>query len=316
MKRIISSISFLTFGLSATASALVAAPTINVSVEPLALLVREICAAQCEVFVLVPRGTSEHSWRPGPKDIIRAKQALGSIAVGLEFDDSWFKKLGVTPTSILKLGSQLSPMGWWSDDMSGLQGANALKKEKSHKHHSHDEAGHSGESHAHAGSLDPHVWTDAGRMATAAELIGKHLASLIKGQEQAFMDRGKAVSDRLTKLQLEIDTRRKTWRTRPVVMFHDTAGYFARRFNLPVLSVAAGATGHELSAKLIARVSRKFKDASVAAVMVEKNDGAAKNLAKELKTQVKIVDFAANKSYKNWDEWYQHLATSWESALR
>ncbi len=290
------------------------AATVNVSVEPLALIVREICQDQCEVLALVPRGASEHSWQPGPKDVIRAKQAVASVAVGMGFDDSWYQKLNLMPKTVLKLGEKLSPMTWWSDDMSDIQNKKQHDKKTAKRHHDHDD--HDDNHHDHALVNDPHVWTDAGRMALAAELVASHLATFLPAGAPVFKERGKSVAARLTKLQVDTDLRRKSWRTRPVVMFHDTAGYFARRFNLPVLSVAAGATGHDLSAKMIAGVARKFKNASVAAVMVEKNDGAAKNLAKELKTQVKVVDFAAGQSYKTWDDWYLHLVASWESVLQ
>lgn len=298
--------------LAATSS--FAATTVNVSVEPLALIVREICQDQCEVYALVPRGASEHSWQPGPKDVIRAKQAAASIAVGMGFDDSWFQKISVMPKTVLKLGDQLSPMTWWSDNMSDPKDKKSGNKKTANHHHGHDD--HEPDHHDHAMMNDPHVWTDAGRMALAAEMIAKHLSVFIPEGSTGFLQRGKTIASRLTKLQIDTDLRRKAWRTRPVVMFHDTAGYFARRFNLPVLSVSAGATGHDLSAKMIANVARKFKGASVAAVMVEKSDGAAKNLAKELKTQVKVVDFAASQTYKTWDDWYLHLVSSWESALQ
>jgi zinc transport system substrate-binding protein len=297
-----------------TGGASLAAPTVSVSVEPLALIVREICSDQCEVFTLVPRGSSEHSWQPGPKDVIRAKESVASVGVGLGFDDSWFKKLNVAPKSILQLGEQLSPMTWWSDDMLDPDEKSSHKKNKSSGQHSHEHEEH--DHHDHTMAKDPHIWTDAGRMALAAELVAKHLSMFIPSGASALNQRGKLAAARLTKLQLDTEIRRKAWRTRPVVMFHDTAGYFARRFNLPVLSVASGATGHELSAKMIARVARKFKSASVAAVMVEKSDGAAKNLAKELKTKVAVVDFAASQPYKLWDDWYLHLVSSWESVLQ
>ena len=67
---------------------------------------------------------------------------------------------------------------------------------------------------------------------------------------------------------------------------------------------------------MIANVANRFKSASVAAVMVERQDGAAKSLARELRTSVKIVDFAAAKSYAKWDDWYQHVVTSWEDVLK
>jgi ABC-type Zn uptake system ZnuABC Zn-binding protein ZnuA len=153
-------------------------------------------------------------------------------------------------------------------------------------------------------------------MAKAAELMADHLAVFIPSAAPALKARAKDISVRLLKLQLTVDERRKAWRTRPVVMFHDVAGYFARRFNLPVLSVSSGAAGHDHSARMIANVARRFKGVSVAAIMVEKDDGAAKSLARELKTAVKIVDFAASREYAKWDDWYLHMVSAWEDVLK
>jgi zinc transport system substrate-binding protein len=204
-----------------TATPASARPIVAVSVEPLALIVREICADSCEVLTLVPKGVSEHSWQPGPKDVVKVKTAVAAIGVGLSFDERWFEKIGYPTASVLWIGKSLDPMPWWSDDMSA----------SSHKATTHD--------HAH-NSIDPHVWVDARRMSSAATMMGAHLAKLIPMAEAAFKSRSQVFSERVLKLQLEVENRRKLWRTRPVVMFHDLAGYFARRFNLPVLSVSAG----------------------------------------------------------------------------
>ena len=284
---------------------LFAKPLVTCSVEPLSLIAREICADACDVLTLVPRGVSEHGWQPGPKDIVKAKTAVASVAVGLNFDELWLKKLDVAPKTVLWLGESLSPMSWWSDDMTGHAGV----------HHDHDADGKGVESQKHSPN-DPHVWVDAGRMAKASELISAHFGQIMPDQATQFRARGQIISVRLTNLQLDVDKRRKTWRVRPVVMFHDVAGYFARRFDLPVLSVSSGGAGHDLSARMIANVANRFKSASVAAVMVERQDGAAKSLARELRTSVKIVDFAAAKSYAKWDDWYQHVVTSWEDVLK
>lgn len=283
-------------------------PVVTVSVEPIALIVREICSEACDVATLVPKGVSEHSWQPGPKDIVRAKNAVAAIGVGLGFDDLWFDKIGYESSKMLWLGKSLDPMPWWSDDMSG----------HGHKDHAHHKKNKSdGHDHDHdKQKLDPHVWIDARRMSQAAITISTHLAKHIPASSAPLQNRAKLISDRLLKLQLEVESRRKSWRTRPVVMFHDVAGYFARRFSLPVLAISVGDGGHDLSAKMIADVSKRFKNSSVAAIMVEKEDGAAKSLARELKTSVKIVDFAAAKSYAAWDDWYLHVVTAWEDVLK
>lgn len=326
-------------GLMATTAA--AAPVVLVSIEPLALVIREVCGDQCEVVTLVPRGVSEHGWQPGPKDIVKAKDAHAAIAVGLNFDEKWLKVLGVAPKKVLWIGPLLDPMGWWSDDMTGsMQGWSAKSNDttndrsndkakdkandkannrasdrKSDRKRDHHDAH---EQHEHHSRLlaDPHIWTDAGRMAKAAEISAAHLASIMPASASVFKARARSMSERLIKLQLSVEARRQLWVTRPVVVFHDVAGYFARRFNLPILAVATGSAGHDLSAKMIADVAKRFKDARVAAVMVERSDGAAKNLARELKSTVKQVDFSASSAFKSWDDWYLAMVQAWEDVLQ
>jgi peptide subunit release factor 1 (eRF1) len=67
---------------------------------------------------------------------------------------------------------------------------------------------------------------------------------------------------------------------------------------------------------MIANVARRFKGVSVAGIMVEKEDGAAKSLARELKTTVKVVDFSASGEYAKWDDWYLHIVSNWENILK
>ncbi len=197
---------FVSYVLPLMATALIAvkvsaAPLILVSVEPLALIIREVCSDQCEVVTLVPRGGSEHGWQPGPKDIVKAKDAQAAIAVGLDFDEKWLKILSVAPQKILWIGSLLEPMGWWSDDMTGAtQGRPAMvskKKRADGNHHDH---------HDHL-AKDPHIWTDAGRMAKAAEISAEHLAAFMPTSASVFKSRARLISDRLIKLQISVEGR-------------------------------------------------------------------------------------------------------------
>jgi zinc transport system substrate-binding protein len=284
-----------------------------VSVEPLALVIRELCADACEVMTLVPKGVSEHAWQPGPKDVMRAKKAKVAVAIGLGFDEAWFDKIGFDKRRVVWLGQRLDPQPWWSDHM--------LDPPSDHHNHHHKglKTALKDAEHDHNHKMlakDPHVWVDAGRMSMAVLEVGTHLDQAMPTQASLFQSRSRTLAERFLKLQQQVEQRRKGWKTRPVVMFHDVAGYFGRRFNLPVLSVLAGGGGHDLSAKMIADIARRFSKASVAAILVERDDGAAKSLARELKTQVKIVDFGATKSYATWDEWYLHVASSWEDVLK
>ena len=286
--------------------AALARPLVLTSIEPVALLVREICDQECEVRTILPKGVSEHSWQPGPKDMIAAKEAVAVIAVGLDFDNRWMRKLGVPTARVLWLGPELSPMGWWSDD---LASGHAPARNAKEDHH-----GHKHEHHSH-GQMDPHIWTDAARMSKAAGLIAAHLLKSRAVAGTHADSRAKAIHDRLVKLDVMVDDKRRSWQVRPIVVFHDMVGYFARRFNLPVLAVATGASGHDLSAKMIADVHRRFAGIKIAGIFVDHEDGASRNLARELKVPVRSFDFAAVKSYKNYDEWFTEFVASWEQLL-
>jgi zinc transport system substrate-binding protein len=280
-----------------------AKPIVTVSVEPVALLVRELCADDCDVVSMVPRGVSEHSWQPGPKDIARFKSSIVLIGIGLKLDERWFKALSIDPSLVLWVGDKLSPEPWWSDGLN-LTEHDEHEDDRDH-HHDHDH-----------GPKDPHIWTDAVRMGQLAGIVQMELAKKIPAQALQFDLRAKKIQARLANLQQQVEAKKSHWKVRPVVMFHDTAGYFARRLQLPVLSVSEGSTGHDLSAKMIAGMSKRFKAVNIAAVMVEREDGAAKSLARELKTTVKVVDFAANQSYAHWDDWFLKIVTAWDDIMK
>jgi zinc transport system substrate-binding protein len=287
------------FGLCGFSDVAIAKPIVLVSVEPLALIVREICHDECEAKTILPKGGSEHSWLPGPKDIIAAKQAVSIVGIGLDFDNLWLKKLGIDSSKAILIGSELSPMGWWSDDLSGA---------------SHNDAAHHHEDHHAHNKFDPHIWTDAGRMKRAAEFTAIHLKKTGAVSESG-LTRAKAIGERLLKLDVAVDDRRKQWDVKPIVVFHDLVGYFARRYNLPVLAVSTGASGHDLSAKMIADVQRRFSGIKMAGILVEHEDGVARNLAKDLKISVHSFDFAGVKSYKNYDEWFLAFVDTWAAMM-
>ena len=83
-----------------------------------------------------------------------------------------------------------------------------------------------------------------------------------------------------------------------------------RDIALPALRLLADAVGATAHLTIVDGTE------ALAAVVVEREGGAAKNLARELKTTIRVIDFAAGKNYVKWDDWYLQVVNSWEEMLK
>lgn len=115
---------------------------------------------------------------------------------------------------------------------------------------------------------DPHVWLDASRMATAAELIGEELATVTG--DDGYTECGTQVGAELRDVHEQVveilaavpDERRV------LVTDHQSFGYFAQAYDFDLLGVvvAGGSTDAEPSSQELAELVEVVRDAGVPAV--------------------------------------------------
>lgn len=283
-------------GLSLSSSGYSAAkpmPLVVVSIRPLALLVQDICQEACQIQSLIPLGQSEHHWEPGPKQIASTKLAVAAVGIGLGLDELWFKRTlqpgkdGKKIEPIL-IGKDINPVPWKHAD---------AKSDDDHDH----------------GRFDPHVWFDPIRMSQAVPLIVKGLSQAIPSAAKVIEANGERAKQKLGFLQNDIVKLRSDWRDEPVLVLHDALGYWAARYQLKTLSLMGdGASDHQISAKAMAKTIKEFKANPPLAIVVEREDGTAKNLAKELKVPLVVFDLAGGVDKQSYYDWLLHLARDWD----
>ena len=115
---------------------------------------------------------------------------------------------------------------------------------------------------------DPHVWLDASRMATAAELIGEELATVTG--DDGYTECGTQVGAELRDVHEQVveilaavpDERRV------LVTDHQSFGYFAQAYDFDLLGVVVdgGSTDAEPSSQELAELVEVVRDAGVPAV--------------------------------------------------
>ncbi len=144
----------------------------------------------------------------------------------------------------------------------------------------HDDHDHEGDDHDHAhdhSGGDPHIWLDAARMATAAELIGQELATTTGNTDYAAC--GTELATELNHLHEEI---RETLapipaENRKLVTDHQAYGYFATAYDFEQLGVVipGGSTDAEPSSDELAALVHTIQEAGVPAIF-SNNAGATR----------------------------------------
>lgn len=276
------------------------AALVIVSVRPLALLVQDICQNECKTQALIPLGVSEHHWEPGPKDIRSAKSAVAAVGIGLGLDEAWFSRALPTTKSGGKVvpilvGKDANPLPWKQND----HDANSKTSD-----HGHD--------HEH-GLTDPHVWFDPVRMAKVVPVIVNGLSAALPQSAKALSANGDQVMKKLAALNEDILTLKRHWRSEPVLMLHDAFGYWAERYAIKTVALSgAGGSDHQISAKVMAKALRDFKKTPPLAIVVEREDGIAKNLARECNVPLVVFDLAASGDKQSYYDWLMRLARDWD----
>ena len=166
--------------------------------------------------------------------------------------------------------------------------------DEEHNGHEDEHDGHEDEDeHAHEhGSLDPHVWMDPLRMASAARLIAAELGAVV-GSDQTMCAVDYAAS--LEALDAEVASlfAEVPVQSRKLVTNHDAFGYFAERYGFEVVGtiIPSGSTLAEPSASGVAALVETIEHEGVPAIFAETTQPAdlAEVIASEIGAQISVV---------------------------
>ncbi len=242
------------------------------TIQPLALLVRELGGERVVVSVLVPPGASPHTFEPQPSDVqsLAAARLVVEVGGGL---DGWLHPL---LTAAAAQPARLTLL-----DLPGLDPLPAVPG-------GHVEA----ESHDAAHRLDPHAWLDP--ILVRDVLVPALAAKLAALDPSGAADYGASrdrLALRLTALDLEIRAALKG-HGRDFLAFHGAWRYFARRYDLHEVGVIEEAPGEEPTPRELGALARRAREAHLPAILIEPqlSPRIAEMLARDLGAAVVTVD--------------------------
>ncbi|MBI1350117.1 MAG: zinc ABC transporter substrate-binding protein [Actinomycetales bacterium] len=225
---------------------------------------------QATVTTLMPVGVDPHEFSASSQQVAQIVSADLVVANGLGLEAGLADALANAESdgaNILSVGEQLDPVPFGQ--------------------HANDSA--AGDT---TGSLDPHVWFDMDRMATAAQLIGTKLA---EGGNADYATCGTKVADEIRAAEKDV---RATLESVPadrrvLVTDHDALGYLADAYDYRIVGavIPAGTTLAEPSSADLASLVAAIQADNVPAIFANTADSTALSdaVAKETGRPVQVV---------------------------
>jgi ABC-type Zn uptake system ZnuABC Zn-binding protein ZnuA len=185
-----------------------------VTTTDLRALVEAVGGDHVEVTSLVPPGFDAEDYQPKPQDAVRLKRARLAVRVGLDFD-LWFDRLSAQADASLRRGGPGYVDASYAIAALEVRGL----------------AVGPGDGHAH-GNGNPHYWLDPKN----ADIV---TGNILEGLARVDPAHGKEYEANRIAFLARLDQRLADWEHRfgalagtPLVAYHNSWAYFARRFRL------------------------------------------------------------------------------------
>ena len=237
-----------------------------VSIAPQKGMVEMIGGELVHVTLMVPSGSSPHSYEPKPSQMNDVNNAELYFSIGVEFEEAWIGRFSNQNKSMKII-----------DVASGIEKIEMVEHAKDEGHdHDHDHEG-----------ADPHVWTAPSNI----KIIGKNIyESLIQTDPknsaiyaknyEAFLIKVEELENRLKEILKDIPPETK------FMVFHPSWGYFAKEYNF--IQWALEVEGKEPKPKTLTKIIKEAKENRVKVIFAqpEFSDKSTRLIAEELSIEV------------------------------
>src|SRR5215510_3458845 len=186
---------------------------------------------------LVPPNMDAEEYQPKPQDMLRLKQARLLVRVGLDYDLWVDRLLAQAGRPDISRGGPTYVDASFAIAVLELRGMSVGP----------------GDGHAH-GSGNPHYWLDPKNAETITANILEALARLDPANAATYEANRQSFLTRLNAKLAEWESKLSALKTMPIVAYHNSWPYFARRFRLDVIGFIETKPGVPPSASHLAAI--------------------------------------------------------------
>jgi len=191
---------------------------------------------------LVPATMDAEDYQPKPQDVLRLKQARLLVRVGLDYDLWLDRLLAQAARPEISRGGPAYVDASFAISVLELRGMSVGP----------------GDGHAH-GSGNPHYWLDPKNAETITANILEALARIDPANAVAYEANRQAFLARLNAKLAEWESKLSALKSVPIVAYHNSWPYFARRFRLDVIGFIETKPGVPPSPSHLAAIVRDMR---------------------------------------------------------
>jgi ABC-type Zn uptake system ZnuABC Zn-binding protein ZnuA len=271
--------SVLIFALLAVASAAFAQDRVQVvtTTTNLRSLTEAVGGDRVVAVSLVPPNLDAEEYQPKPQDVLRLKQARLLVRVGLDYD-LWLDRLlaQVGRPDICRGGPAYVDASF-AIAVLELRGMSVGP----------------GDGHAH-GSGNPHYWLDPKNAETITANIAEALGRIDPANAKTYEANRLAFLMRLNAKLTEWESKLSALKSVPVVAYHNSWPYFARRFRLDIIGFIETKPGVPPSPSHLAEIVREMRARSARVVVREPHEPERDVAFVANRAGAKVVTLAAS----------------------
>src|SRR3954449_1219927 len=230
-----------------------------------------------DALSLVPANFDAEDYQPKPQDVLRLKNARLAVRVGLDYD-VWFDRLlQASAKADIQRGGVAYVDASFGIAALEVRGVSVGP----------------GDGHAH-GSGNPHYWLDPKNAEIVTGTILEALARIDPENAARYEDNRLAFLARLRAKLTEWESKLAPLRAMPMVAFHNSWPYFARRFRLDFVGFIETKPGVPPSPAHLAGIVKSMRERDVRIVVREPQEPERDVAFVASKTGASIVKLAAS----------------------
>lgn len=231
------------------------------SIKPLHALVAGVMQGTGEPYLIVKGGASPHQYSLKPSDARALEQAdiVFWMGEGLErFLQRPIDNLARKATHVSMLDTPgIAKLPYREDGP--FEG-------HAHGNKSHDRSGHASDAHE---GIDMHLWLDPGNAKAMVRHIAQMLSKASPENTTRYTENAAALTQRLDKLDAELQRILQPVHTRPFIVFHDSYQYFEKHYGLhPVGSITVNPEVPP-GARRVKEISERIRKSGAVCVFAE-----------------------------------------------
>ena len=243
-------------------------PLIVVTTNILGDVVSNMVGDSFEVEVIMPPGSDPHDFQASAQQVSKMMEADLLVVNGANFEEGMLDVIASAE----------------SDGVLTFEAISVVSQLEGSADHG-DHVDHEGHDH---GGIDPHFFTDPGRMATVVEELNEFLVANFPNADQGFVSTANSYAQDLMDLDAEVEEILSgiPASSRLLVTNHAVFGYFADSYSFEILGeiIPSSSTLASASAQQLSNLAEELRSNNVTAIFADASasDALAQTLAAEV----------------------------------